>query len=347
MTISKNEFGKTKTGVMTHIYTMKNENGTVVNLLDYGASIHSILVKNYTGTYTDIVLSYNDITSYENGTGYYGATVGRCANRISNGKFTLNNKEYSLNTNSGMHHLHGGNIGYNKRVWEGKIIEDSVQFYLFSEHLEENYPGNVHIYVTYTLNNNNELVIDYSAKTDLDTIINITNHSYFNLDGTGTALNQFVRINANSILISNEDLLPTGEILEVKNTPFDFTNTKRISDDITADDINLKYANGYDHSYIINDSSVLKDACFAYSDKSKISLHVKTTDVGVHFYTGNFVNENAKYTKTFEKYEKGDGYCFETQGFPNAINHAHFPSTILKKDDVYKKTTIFAFGLVN
>lgn len=347
MEISKSEFGKTKTGIMTHLYSIKNKNGTVVSLLDYGASIHSIFVKDCNGNFKDVVLSYNSISAYENGTGYYGATVGRCANRISKGKFTLNDMEYTLNTNNGNNHLHGGNIGFNQRVWTGEIIENSVRFYLYSEHLEENYPGNVHIYVTYTLNDNDELKIDYKAKTDSDTIINLTNHSYFNLDGKGSALDQYVRINANSILISDEELLPTGETLDVINTPFDFTKPKRISDDINSDDLNLKYANGYDHNYIINDTNELKDACFAYSDNSKISLSVKTTDVGVHFYSGNFVNVKAKDNKSLEDYEKGDGYCFETQGFPNAINHKHFPSIILRKDDTYNKTTIFAFGLVN
>jgi aldose 1-epimerase len=349
MNIIKEEaFKGTHNGKATALYTLKNKNGLVVQITNYGAIIVSIYVPDRSGNFADIVQGYDSIAEYIQGNGpYMGAIVGRCANRIAKGKFTLVGKDYSLAVNNGPNHLHGGKIGYDKVVWDVKnVTVNSLELNYFSKDGEEGYPGNVDISVAYTLTDDNELRLDYKAGTDKTTVFNLASHSYFNLagEGSGNVYNQELMLNANFFTPVDETSVPTGEIRSVKGTPMDFTVPKKIGTDIDKDDEQIKFGVGYDHNWVLNHrSGTMGMAAVARDPESGRVMEIFTTQPGVQFYSANWVDgEKGKGGKI---YGKRWAFCLETQHFADAINKPHFPSTILTPESTYQHTCIHKFSI--
>ncbi|PWM45688.1 MAG: galactose-1-epimerase [Clostridiales bacterium] len=315
-------------GKNTKLYTIKND-FLKVKISDYGATIVNLFVND-----RDIVLGYPSRDFYETTTAYLGATVGRYANRIADGEFVLNNKKYTLAKNDGYNHLHGGNIGFNRKIWNVKYYsQNSICLSLQSPDKEEGYPGNLYIEVTFTLINK-QFIIDYYAVCDEDTTINLTNHSYFNLDGDCIE-NTLLQINADYVNNTDEGLIPVSKS-SVESTPFDFRVPKKIGKDIHADDKQLKIQNGYDCNYFINGFYAAK----AYSEKSGISMSVYTDMPCIQLYTGNFLN-GTEPGKDGNPINFRTGFCMETQFAPNSPNSADFGGCLLKKNEEYKHKTVF------
>jgi aldose 1-epimerase len=335
-------------GKTTSLHTLKNRNGLVAQITNYGAIIVSIFVPDRNGVLTDIVQGYDTISEYIGGNGpYMGAVCGRCANRIAKGKFTLLGKEYSLAVNNGPNHLHGGITGFSKVVWDVvNSSSSSVQMTYFSIDGEEGYPGNIRLSVTYTLTDENELRLDYHATTDATTVVNLASHSYFNLsgEGSGSIYDQELMINGSFFTPTDETNIPTGEICSVKGTPMDFTSSRKIGTAIDNDDIQLKYGAGYDHNWVLNHrTGTLGLAVVAYDPKSGRVMEVYTTQPGVQLYTANWIdNEKGKGGK---RYQRRCAFCLETQHFADSINKPHFPSTILNPGEEYKHTCIHKFSV--
>lgn len=334
-------------GKQVYVYTLSNEKNVTVKVTNYGGVILSILMPDKDGNVDDIVLGYENFDDYKTTTSYLGALVGRCANRIAKGSMEINGVKYDLVINNGNNHLHGGNENFSKVVWDSEIVNDSNGEYLklsyFSKDLEENYPGNLNVTAKYKLNENNELSIEYYAKSDKDTVVNLTNHSYFNLSGhaSGDILRHKVKLYAKNITESNEESIPTGVIRNIVGTPLDFTEFKEVGKDINAKYDQLIFANGYDHNWVLDDyTGKIKIAAEVIDDNSGRKLEVYTTKPGVQFYTGNFLSEN-EIGKGGVKYNERQGLCLETQYFPDSINHENFPSVILKADEEYNHTTIY------
>lgn len=338
------DFGITKDGIATKLYTLKNNN-LEISVTDFGSTLVSIVVPDRNNKPTDIVLGYDDVSGYETDDGYYfGCNVGRCANRIARGHFVLNNTEYNLDINNGPNNLHSGLNPYSKRVWTVENQNDtSITFSLESPHMDQGFPGALKMYVTYELLEDG-FKINYNATPDKDTIINVTNHSYFNLngEGSGTVLNHSVKIYADSFTPADETSIPTGEIEAVKDTPMDFNNFKTIGQDINKDYIPLKYANGYDHNWITDPTdSKLHNIMDAVGDVSGIEMKISTNCPGVQMYTANFV-ENVK-GKKGHIYNVREAVCFEPQYYPDAINHDNFVSPVCKAGCTYNKDIIYKF----
>jgi aldose 1-epimerase len=346
--IKEDAFKTTHNGKPVALYTLKNKNGVVAQITNYGAIIVSINVPDRSGKFADIVQGYDTIAEYINGNGpYMGAVCGRCANRISKGKFTIDNKEYTLAVNNGPNHLHGGLIGYNKVAWDVVSSSSSkLELAYLSKDGEEGYPGNVKVSVTYTLTDNNELRLDYLASTDKTTVFNLASHSYFNLagEGSGDILAQELMINADFFTPVSATSEPTGEIRNVKGTPMDFTVAKPIGKDIGADDEQIRFGVGYDHNWVLRHRiGELGLAAVASDPKSGRVMEIYTTQPGVQLYTANWVeNEPGKGGK---KYQKRWAFCLETQHFADAINKPHFPPTLLKPGEVYKHTCLHKFSI--
>lgn len=342
--VKKSLFGRTADDQAIYSYKLTNDNGMSATLINYGATLVSLETKDRNGDKADIVLGYDNLSDYVEGTSFFGATIGRFGNRIKDGKFTLNGKVYELAKNDGDNHLHGGEKGFDKRVWDAKVIDSvelGVEFTYISEDGEEGYPGRLEVSVTYILSNENELRLEYKAKSSKATPINLTHHSYFNLDGPGrnTILNQKLQLKSDFYLPVDNELIPTGEILSVHATPFDFTKTKSIGKEIEQLD------NGYDHNFILNqkDRGKLTHMATAYSEKSGRVLEFYTTEPGVQFYSGNFLNPEIE-GKYGVKYKKYGAFTLEAQHFPDSPNRNYFPSTILKPGEIYSKTTIYKFS---
>ena len=324
-------------GESVYSHELINKNGIEVKIINYGATINSIKIPLKTGKIIDVVLGLNTledyIKSYEiGGSPYYGATIGRYSGRINQGSFTLNNKKYQLEKNQNNHTLHGGNIGLSQRIWEVvKITEGinpSIKMTYFSPNMEGGFPGNLTVDLTYTLTENNELNIEYKATTSEDTIINLTNHSYFNLEGhNGTVANQDLYINSKSILDTNEENIPTGLVLDINNSHFDFSTVKKCPIKI-------------DTSFVLNKNNEV--AASLYSESSNLKMLVYTDQPSVHIYVGGKCDEQL-IGKEKSKYQTNSGICFETQNFPDAPNHGHFPNSVLKKDETYLQKTIYKF----
>ena len=316
------------------VYTLSNAFGFEVSITDYGGAITSLKAPDRHGTFGDIVLGFNTLDEYVNNPRYFGALIGRHANRIANGKFSLNGVEYQLPKNNGANHLHGGFKGFDKQVWNGREDGNSLHLSYFSKDREENYPGNLEALVDFTLLDN-ELRLDYHATTDRDTIVNLTNHSYFNLRGVGTILEHELTLNAESFTPVTEDLIPTGEIRAVAGTPMDFRKGKAIGSDI--------HHGGYDHNFVLNNwDGSLKFAARLYEPVSGRVLEILTTDAGMQFYSGNFLDGSLT-GKNGVVYEKYAGLCLEPQHFPDAPNHPNFPSTVLRPGEAYHQTTVYRF----
>jgi len=314
-----------------------------VAITNYGARIVSLLVKDKHGNWVDVVVGFSTLDGYLNANEiYHGAVIGRYANRIAKGKFKLNDQYYTLNINNGPNHLHGGPNGFHDVVWEVKEAgERHLVLHYLSKDGEEGYPGNLDLSVTYKLEKN-DLIIEYKASSDKDTILNITNHAYFNLNGQGTGgiYDHELFIDANHYTPVDEALIPTGEIAPVSSTPFDFLQPKKIGANIEEEHQQIEYGNGFDHNYVLNKGYDFGLAARAFSNSSGITLEVLTDQPGIQFYTGNFM-KGEHILKNGLKDEFRSAFCLETQHFPDSPNHQNFPSTTLAAGEVFSSSTIF------
>jgi aldose 1-epimerase len=336
------------------LFTLTNASGSSIKVTNYGAIITSIIVPDRNGKLADIALGYNRLEDYINAVDrpYFGAIVGRYGNRIAKGTFSIDGEKYSLATNNGANHLHGGIIGFDKVVWDGKIVEvaggSAIELRYTAKDREEGYPGNLAIKITYTLTDTNELKVDYHATVDKATHLNLTQHTYFNLkgEGEGTILDHELMLNAARYTPIDSGSIPTGEILSVTGTPFDFTISKPIGRDIGQDHQQLKHGIGFDHNFVLDKAG--KDgsmslAAKVYEPSSGRVLEVSTTEPGVQFYCGNFLDGRLT-GKSGKKYVHRGGFCLETQHYPDSPNQPHFPSTLLKPGQTYQTSTVFKFS---
>ena len=350
-TIKKESFGKTTGGEQIDLYTLSNEKGMEVAITNFGATVVTLKVPDRAGKAADIVLGYDTLDGYEKGSSYFGATVGRYGNRIGGGKFSLDGKTYTLPKNNGENTLHGGIVGFNKRVWKAREIESktgqSVEMSYLSPDGEEGFPGNLSTKVVFTMPaERNELRIEYSATTDKDTVLNLTNHSYFNLagEGSGDILDHVLTLHAKEFTPVDKALIPTGELASVAGTPMDFNTATAIGKRINDNYEQLVFGKGYDHNWVLarSGSGNLSLAAEASDPKSGRKLEVLTTEPGVQFYSGNFL-DGAK-GKGGKPYPLRAAFCLETQHFPDSPNHPNFPSTVLKPTAVFRSETVFRFS---
>ncbi|HJY29761.1 MAG TPA: aldose epimerase family protein [Pyrinomonadaceae bacterium] len=334
MTIDKTYFGTTA-GAEVYRYTLTNDLAYNVSIITYGGAITSLWAPDRNGTFGDIVLGFESLEDYVSNPRYFGALIGRHANRIAQGRFTLNGVEYQLPRNNGANHLHGGFNGFDKRVWNAREGDDVLHLSYFSKDGEEGYPGNVEAFVDYRLSGN-ELSIEYRASTDRDTIVNLTNHSYFNLKGDGTILEHELTLNADHFTPVCEALIPTGKIAPVAGTPMDFRGGRAIGSEISL-------TSGYDHNFVLNDwDGSLRSAVSLYEPASGRVLEILTTQPGMQFYSGNFLDGSFMGKNGFA-YLKYAGLCLEPQHFPDAPNHSNFPSTVLRPGEEYRQSTVLRF----
>jgi len=349
--VEKQPFGTTTGGTAVDIYTLTNTSGAVVKIITYGARVVSIEVPGRDGKLGDVSLGYDDLAGYEKDSSYLGAIVGRYGNRIAKGTFTLDGQTYTLATNNNGNHLHGGVRGFDKVVWtgEGSVFAGVARLKLtyLSKDMEEGYPGNLTATVTYTLTNRNELRIDYLAQTDKATVLNLTNHTYFNLGGAGHGdiLNHTLTINALRFTPTNDTAIPLGELRSVKGTPLDFTRATPIGARIEDKYEQIVSGNGYDHNFVLNKPAPgkLSLAAEVYEASSGRVLRVYTTEPGVQFYSGNFLSGATG--KQGLTYQRRSGFCLETQHFPDSPNKPKFPSTVLRPGRRYTQTTIYQFSV--
>lgn len=343
--MTKKLFGKTPEGKEIYLYTIENSSGMKAEIINYGGIVVSLYVPDRNGNLTDVVLGCDNLEDYNN-CPFFGAIIGRHANRIEKAVFELNGKEYRLAKNDGNNHLHGGIKGFDKVVWDvPEHTGNTLELHYLSPDGEEGYPGNLDVTVTYSITDDNGLSIDYKAKSDADTVVNLTNHSYFNLSGhnSGNILKHQLKINADKFTVNNEECIPTGEIISVEGTPMDFRDFRPIEAGIHADNIHIKCGNGYDHNFVLNVSGKKPEfAAEVFNPASGRRMKVYTTKPGVQFYTGNNLNDKIR-GKGGIHYNKWSGLCLETQFFPNAMKHKHFPSPVLKAGELYHHTTIYKF----
>lgn len=339
-------FGNLSDGRPAHLITLKNQSGAIAKITNYGAALVELWMPDRNGKFANVILGYDNLNDYESHTACFGATIGRFANRIANGKFSLNQQEYQLSINTPPHHLHGGHKGWNQQIWEFKDLKmesgAGVELTYFSKDGEEGYPGNLEIAVRYILTEQNQLAIEYEAVSDQDTIINPTNHAYFNLNGAENILEHELEINSEKITINNATHVPNGCFLKVENTPFDFQESTPIGQQLSTPHRFLK--DGFDHNFAINDyDGFIKPAATLYEPTSGRCLTVLTAMPGLQLYTGNGLNETKKSENTF--FEKYAGVCLETQFFPDSPNKIHFQSPILESEDGFQTATIYAFSV--
>ena len=347
--VTRAPFGKLKDGSAVEIFTLTNANGVEVRAITYGGIIQSWKVRDKAGKPVDVALGFDTIEGYQANDPFFGAIIGRYGNRIGNAQFTLDGHTYKLAANNGANNLHGGAKGFDKQVWTGEVVKSdrgqAVAFSRTSPDGEEGFPGTLKVRVTYTLTEQNALTVDYEATTDKATPVNLTQHTYFNLagEGSGTILDHQMMINADRYTPVNDALIPTGELAPVAGTPFDFRKPTRIGDRIDQDHVQLKNGRGYDHNWVLNrQGRGLELAARVIEPKSGRTLEVLTTEPGVQFYAGNFLDGTIK-GKKGHVYGHRTGFCLETQHFPDSPNQPSFPSTILKPDQQYRTTTVFTF----
>ena len=344
--VTKTSFGKTADGAPVDLYTLTNKNGMVAKITNYGAIVTELHVPDRNGNVADVALGFDNLDAYLGGHPFFGAIVGRYGNRIAKGKFSIDGQEYTLATNNGANHLHGGKKGFDKVVWTAtRAGKNAVRLNYVSKDGEEGYPGTLNSTVTYTLTDDNELKIDYEATTDKPTVVNLTNHSYFNLagDNAGSIHDHWMTINADHYTPVDEGSIPTGEIAPVKGTPFDFTSPHKIGERIEQ---TPGKPNGYDHNYVLNRKPGDKSMKLAARVKEETSgrvMEVWTTEPGVQFYTGNYLD--GKLTgKQGKPYAMRHGFCLETQHYPDSPNQPSFPSTVLRPGQTYKTSTTYKFS---
>ena len=348
--ITKAPFGQTEAGQPIELYTLKNASGMEAGIINLGGIVVSLKVPGRGGQIADVVLGFDKLADYEKPNPYFGAIVGRYGNRIAKGRFTLNGVEYKLAVNDGENSLHGGIHGFNHAVWQAREVpggDPAVELTYLSKDLEEGYPGNLTEKVTYTLTPANELRIDYSASTDKDTVVNVTNHSYFNLagQGQGDILGHVLQLYASKFTPVDAGLIPTGELKSVAGTPFDFRQPTVIGARIDNDDEQLKRGKGYDHNWVVDGTpGTLRPAARVSEPGSGRVLEVLTTEPGVQFYSGNFLDGTST-GKGGKVYQRRYGFCLETQHFPDSPNHPDFPTTVVKAGAEYKSTTVFRFSV--
>jgi aldose 1-epimerase len=350
--IEKRSFGKTQEGEPVDLYVLTNKAGFEVAITNYGGTLVSIKAPDRKGQFADVILGYDTVTGYETGKSYFGGTIGRYGNRIAHGQFILNDTIYTLARNDGENHLHGGLIGFNKRVWTARDVSSSagqaLELSYLSKDGEEGYPGNLPVKVVFTvLADRNALKIDYLANTDKETVLNLTNHAYFNLDGqrVGDILGQQLLLHAGKFTPVDSTLIPTGEVRNVHDTPFDFLKPTIIGARINQDNEQLKFGKGYDHNWVLDRGSkeALAPAAEVYDAESGRTLSVSTTEPGIQFYSGNFL-DGTVHGKNGETYAHRSALCLETQHFPDSPNHANFPTTVLKPGREYRSTTVYQFS---
>ncbi len=352
-------FGQLKDGRTARIYTLRNHNGCEVRITDYGTIVVSLTMPDKAGQLADVVLGFDSLApyltdSYAKDCPYFGSTPGRYANRIALGKFSLEGKEYQLATNDPPNSLHGGAVGFDKQLWEGKPASTpegpALQLQYVSKDGEEGYPGTLTATVVYTLTDNNELKVDLTATTDKTTIVNLTNHSYFNLkgEGSGTILDHELTLHAAKFTpVADKGSIPTGELCDVEGTPFDFTSMHKIGERINADDKQLQYGKGYDHNWVVDGTpspTTLRPAAHVYEASTGRTLDVEVTAPGVQFYSGNFLDGTLA-GKAGEAYVKNGGFCLEPQVFPDSPNKPAFPTAVLKPGETYLNCIIYRFGV--
>lgn len=344
MAISTDYFGTTVRGEEVTQATLTNASGAKISVLNYGCIVQSIVVPDKNGQMVNVCLGYPTLEQYESDTSYFGAVVGRYANRIGDGKFTLNGVEYKLEQNDGSNHLHGGSDGFHTRVYEMEASDNKIVLYRVSADGESGYPGNLLVTVIYTWTDDNRLGIEYKAKSDADTVVNLSNHAYFNLSGAGNGdiLDHDLRISASYYTEIGPDVLPTGTVSPVEGTPFDFRTAKKIGRDIHADFPQIKHGQGYDHNFVLDGTEPSRFVAEAYSPQSGIKMQVRATKPAVQFYSGNFIRP---IEGNGGAYHKHSGFCLETQYYPDSMAHENFPSPILKKDEEYHHKTEYSFGI--
>ncbi len=346
LSLKKKKFGILPDGTNVDIYRIRNSCGLEISITNYGGRITSILVPDKFGKFENVVLGFDNLDDYLKDEFYLGAIIGRFANRVSKGKFNLDDKDYTLQVNNGLNHLHGGIKGFDKVLWDVKEIDGKnckgIKLFYRSKDMEEGYPGNLNVEVSYSLTEENELIIAYSAITDKKTPINLTHHGYFNLSGNPNIkiLNHKLKIYSDKFLETDEELIPTGNFVSVKSTPFNFKDFKKIGDNIFDNDSYLTSGNGYDHCFIFdNINHTLKLVSELNEPKSGRFMKVYTTKPAMQFYSGNFLSKEL----SNGKFAKRTGLCLETQNFSDSPNRIKFPSSILRPNEEYKTKTIYKF----
>jgi aldose 1-epimerase len=345
--VTRASFGKSSDGKLVEVFTFSNRNGVEVRAITYGAIITSVRVPDRSGTPGDVVLGFDSLDGYLKGHPYFGAIVGRYGNRIAGGTFTLDGRTYTLATNNGPNHLHGGKVGFDKVVWTAEPAPGGagVVFTHTSADGDEGYPGTLKARVSYTLTDRNELVVEYHATSDKATPLNLTQHSYFNLAGTGDILGHELTIHADGYTPVDSTLIPTGELAPVAGTPLDFRNPTVVGARIDQPHEQLKFGGGYDHNFALNGpAGTLRPAARLTEGKSGRTLDVSTTEPGLQFYSGNFLDGTLT-GKGGRVYQRRAGLCLETQHYPDSPNTLSFPSTILRPGKAYQSKTVFAFGV--
>lgn len=351
MKILKESFGEFE-GAEVDIYTLKNANQVEIKITNYGGIVTSIKLPDRNGKFDDVALGYDNLQNYVDNNPYFGCIVGRYGNRIGNAKFTLGGKEYTLAKNDGENNLHGGLKGFDKVVWDAEPVigegSQSLKLTYLSKDGEEGFPGNLNVAVTYTLTDDNSFIIDYLATTDQPTIVNLTNHTYWNFagEGSGDVLKHELMLNADSFTPVDQGLITTGEIRSVGNTPMDFTKPTAIGDRIDSDYEQLKFGKGYDHNWVLisGESDGLELAATVYEPVSGRFMEILTTEPGIQFYSGNFL-DGSIIGKSGRPYEFRGGFCLETQHFPDSPNKPEFPSVELNPGETYKTSTVHKFSV--
>ncbi|MGB3144274.1 MAG: aldose epimerase family protein [Maribacter sp.] len=350
LSITKSDFGNTAEGQAVAKYTLENKDGIQVDIITYGGRITSLRTPDKEGKMENVILGFDSIEQYEKDNPFFGALIGRYGNRIAKGKFSLDSTEYTLAQNNGENSLHGGVKGFDKQVWSAKTEEGdySVKLILnyLSADMEEGFPGNLNTTVTYTLNKDNSLDVLYEAETDKKTVVNLTQHAYFNLSGdfSKLILDHRVEIDADTFIPVDSGLIPTGELRPVEGTPFDFREAKLVGKDIDANNDQIKLGGGYDHCWVLNNQSVgYRSVASAYHPETGRNLEVLTDEPGIQFYTGNFLDGTLP-APNGGTYAQRSGFCLETQHYPDSPNQPEFPSTTLEPGDTYSTKTTFKFS---